>query len=274
MNAASTPGRFKRGDVLFQQGDASDRVLRVTRGEIEILRQVGAASVLLGRVREGEWLGEMGVIENRARSATARAAADGEAEILTAGQFLERVSRDPALARELILRLSVRLRTVEDKIAGDLAGFAQDRGAGAGGDVAAAPAIAADAGISLAADSDFLRARIGKKPILLDTLPFVVGRPTVGDEAEPARRPDLLIADEEPFRLSRQHFTIGRSDGRLVVSDLGSTLGTIVNGQPIGHHFMRDMAPLHPGENRIVAGGWDSPFAFTVSVEQVQKNQP
>ena len=50
--------------------------------------------VLLGHVRGGEWLGEMGVIEGRSRSATARAA-DGEVEVLTARQFLEQVSSDP-----------------------------------------------------------------------------------------------------------------------------------------------------------------------------------
>src|SRR6202023_3927317 len=44
------------------------------QGEIEVLRETGTASVLLGHVRGGEWLGEMGVIEGRSRSATARAA--------------------------------------------------------------------------------------------------------------------------------------------------------------------------------------------------------
>ena len=63
---------FRKGDVLFRQDHVSDRVFRVSRGEVEVLREVGSASVLLGHVREGEWLGEMGVIENRNRSATAR----------------------------------------------------------------------------------------------------------------------------------------------------------------------------------------------------------
>jgi hypothetical protein len=56
--------------------------------------------------------------------------------------------------------------------------------------------------------------------------------------------------------------------GRLLVSDLGSTLGTILNGQGIGHHFMRDAAPLNTGENRVVAGGRGSPFDFVISVGQ------
>jgi len=77
-------------------------------------------------VRDDEWLGEMGVIKGRSRNATARAAADGEVEVLTARQFLERVSSEPALARDLILRLSIRLRRIEDKIAGNLLPFAHD----------------------------------------------------------------------------------------------------------------------------------------------------
>jgi CRP/FNR family transcriptional regulator, cyclic AMP receptor protein len=118
---------FRKGDVLFRQDDVSDRVFRVSRGEVEVLREVGSASVLLGHVREGEWLGEMGVIENRNRSATARAATDGVVEVITARQFLDRVSGDPTLARALMLRLSVRLKRIEDKVAGDLLPLADDR---------------------------------------------------------------------------------------------------------------------------------------------------
>jgi CRP-like cAMP-binding protein len=101
----TTQHRFNKGDVLFRQGDVSDSALRVSSGEIEVLREVGTASVVLGHVQAGEWLGEMGVVENRSRSATARAVTDGAVEILTARQFLDRVSSDPNLARELILRL-------------------------------------------------------------------------------------------------------------------------------------------------------------------------
>jgi len=262
----NTLSQFKKGDLLFRQGDASDHVLRVRSGEIEVLREIGTASVLLGHVRGGEWLGEMGVIEGRSRSATARAAADGEVEVLTARQFLEQVSSDPATARDLILRLSIRLRSVEDIIAGDMLPFAHDRSPEGAGQAAPDAAIAADATISLTAHNDALRARIGATSIHVSKLPFVAGRIPVEGEVKSALRPDLVIKDEEPFRLSRQHFMIARSGDRLVVSDLGSALGTIVNGQPIGHHFMKDAAPLHRGENLVFAGGWDSPFEFLVSV--------
>jgi CRP/FNR family cyclic AMP-dependent transcriptional regulator len=120
--------------------------------------------------------------------------------------------------------------------------------------------------ISIAAQTDTLRARIGAAPIQVVDLPYVVGRLPIPGEAEPARHPNLLIQDEAPFRLSRDHFMITRLQNGLLILDLGSTLGTMVNGHSIGHHFMKDEAPLRRGENRIVAGGRGSPFEFTVSV--------
>jgi CRP/FNR family transcriptional regulator, cyclic AMP receptor protein len=223
------------------------------------------ASILLGHVREGEWLGEMAVIENRSHSATARAAEDGAVEVLTAQQFLDQVSSDPALARDLILRLSVRLRKIEDKIAGDLLPFAHGRLPDGPDGTALDAVIAKNATIALDAQTDVLRARIGAVPIQIVKLPYVVGRVPLAGEAQPGR-PDLLIEDEKPFRLSRVHFMIVRSGDRLLISDLGSRLGTIVNGQAIGHHFARNEALLHGGINHVVAGGWGSPFEFMVSV--------
>jgi CRP/FNR family transcriptional regulator, cyclic AMP receptor protein len=262
----ATVRAFKKGDVLFRQGDSSDRVLRIRAGEIAVMREVGGTSIPLGQVRDGEWLGEMGVIENRSRSAAAHAATDGEAEILTAQQFLECVSNEPALARELILRLSIRLRRIEDRIAGELLPFAGGGPGGAPGGTASDAVVTDKFTILLTAQTDLLRASIGAEPIRVAKLPFLVGRLPVEGESKPSWRPELLIEDARPFRLSRQHFMIARSGGQLLVSDLGSTLGTIVNGQSIGHDFTKDTASLRRGENFIVAGGRDSPFALTVSV--------
>jgi len=262
----STLTRFKKGDFLFHQGDASDRVLLIHSGEVEIWRNVGSDSVLLGHARDGEWVGEMGVIEGRTRSALARASEDGEAEVLTAHQFLERVSNDPVLARDLILRLSVRLRDIEDKITGDLHSFRQNGSSGGMSGTAPELSRANELGISIAAASAALQASIGAAPVRVTRLPFVIGRIQAEEEAMPAQRPDLAIKDDVPFRLSRQHFMIARIRGGFIVEDLGSTLGTIVNSQAVGHHFARDFAPLHRGENRIVAGGSDSPFIFLVRI--------
>src|SRR6266700_1747604 len=85
-------------------------------------------------------------------------------------------------------------------------------------------------------------------------------------EGLPPLQPDLKLDDTVPFRLSRNHFMIEKRYGNYYVRDLCSTLGTIVNGEPIGEYFRSDETPLRAGENEVIAGGVDSPFAFSVLI--------
>ena len=78
--------------------------------------------------------------------------------------------------------------------------------------------------------------------------------------------PDLAIPEPAPYRLSRAHFSLIAEDGGVVVRDLESTLGTLVNDRSIGRDFPLDSVPLHQGENTIVAGGRGSPFVFSVTL--------
>ena len=254
---------FNQGDILFRQGDPSDYVLRIKSGSVEILREVGDSTIVLGTVLGGQFVGEMGVIEKRVRNATARASTAVEAEQFSVPEFFQRVSADPLMAQELMLRLSVRLREIEDRIADDLplAGAMAKESEAVG-----SPTTYGLPLLELAADTAALRERMGTQPIMVDQFPFVVGRRPKPGEKVPKRIPDLLLEDGVPFRMSRQHFMIASLRGVLVVRDLDSALGTSVNGEAIGSHFPTDFAELRPGQNRIVAGGIDSDFAFTALI--------
>jgi CRP/FNR family transcriptional regulator, cyclic AMP receptor protein len=264
-----TSQRFHKGQTLFREGDATDCVLRLASGEVEILRDLGGGAIVLGTLSAGQFIGEMGVVENRpTRSATARAATEVEVEVISPTDFLDRISRSPEAARELIRRLSQRLHEAEDRIVTDersSGGRAAVRRKASGAGTSVAPAALHGAQLALAAKHPALRRQL-EAPIAPSTLPFVVGRRPFLDESSPARSPDLTLDDQVPFRLSRAHFMIAERGGRYYVRDLGSTLGTIVNGEPIGHHFGADDAPLRTGENEVIAGGVGSPFAFAVTV--------
>jgi CRP-like cAMP-binding protein len=71
--------RFEAGEALFRQGDPSDVALQILSGSVDVLREVGDDAIVLGTVRAGEFVGEMGVLEGRTRSATVRAAGPVEA---------------------------------------------------------------------------------------------------------------------------------------------------------------------------------------------------
>jgi CRP-like cAMP-binding protein len=58
---------------LFYEGDPADGVCMVLSGDVEILRKVGSHEQVLGRFVEGEFLGEVAVLDGGSRSSCARA---------------------------------------------------------------------------------------------------------------------------------------------------------------------------------------------------------
>jgi hypothetical protein len=254
---------YAEGQVLFREGDPADSVFRLLSGSVDILRDLDGDPILLGTIGAGQLIGEMGVVESRPRNATARTASEVEVEILTPPEFFDQVTGSPQAARELIQRLSRRLREADDRIVNDerQSGRAQ----GTRKDADNQPAVVSVHNAYLSAKSPLLRHQF-PDPLGLGDLPFVVGRSPVAQEGLPPLQPNLKFPDTAPFRLSRNHFMIEKRDESYYVRDLRSTLGTIVNGEPVGDHFRSDEAPLRAGENEVIAGGVDSPFVFSVFI--------
>jgi len=248
--------QFAAGEILLREGDPSDSVALVEAGRVEVLRTVGADEILLGTAGPGEFIGEMGALEGRARSATVRAATAVTVELIGREAFLLRVSRDPALAHKLLLRMSARLRQVEDLVAGLHVVARADAAAGA--------RPSGPWALELQAVTYAAKFYVGLEPIAIERLPFTVGREAAARDGAP--RADLAIAEPAPYRLSPLHFRLFAEGGQLWLRDLGSALGTIVNQVPLGQDLPLDSVPLQRGANSVVAGGVGSPFAFDVTV--------
>jgi hypothetical protein len=201
----------------------------------------------------------MGVVENRPRNATARAASEVEVKILTPTEFFDQIAASPRAVGELIQRLSRRLREADDRIVNDERRSGRAHGTRKDSDSQTAVKS------HLAAKNPWLRRQL-PAPLGLGDLPFVVGRGPIAREGMPPLQPDLKLDDTVPFRLSRNHFMIEKRDGSYYVRDLRSTLGTIVNGEPTGDHFRGDDALLRAGENEVIAGGVESPFVSSVFI--------
>lgn len=247
---------FRDGEVIFRQGDESTSVAQIVSGEAEVVRRTGTTEIVLGRIRAGEFVGEMGVIERRPRSATVRAVGAATAHMLGRDAFLERISEDKDLAFSALLRLSARLHAMNDRLAGGVQEEPQ----------AQATPSEAELPITVYGASPELKGAVPPQGIRVSSFPFHVGRRPGSREQPPAAPVALQIDDRRPYRLSRLHFSIVRSGDGYAVSDLLSTLGTEVNGEYLGETFSKARAPLHRGDNRVIAGGVDSPYAFRVVV--------
>jgi CRP/FNR family transcriptional regulator, cyclic AMP receptor protein len=260
--------QYRQGDVLFAEGEYSDHVLLIADGEVEVVKTFRDQQVVLGRLARGEFVGEMGVLEGRPRSATVRAARPVVAELLDRDAFLRLISADGETAFRLMVRLSERLSATDKAYVQSLSGV---ENALVASDTAAPPPVAdeeaAPARLTILAGSDEVRRILPRDGLDVRQFPFVVGRTVHRSEAAPSCPIDLKVPDQAPFRMSRLHFWIALGAEGVQVRDRSSTLGTLVNGVGICQHFITDTARLDPGENTITAGGVNSPYVFRVVLE-------
>lgn len=252
---------YEIGQIVFSEGDRSDYVGYIVDGEAEVCKRHGDSLVTVGRLKAGEYFGEMAALEGREHGATVRAAGSLTVECFEKSSFLERASRDSDLALGLLKTLSRRLRQMDDAYA---AAVEANKAVEA---IEKGPESDGAAGTTkLLAGSGRVAAAVPPEGLVLKKLPFVVGRTPSDREGSSLIPIDLSLDDQKPYRLSRSHFSIGRENGRMVVHDLHSHLGTQVNDTFIGQFFAHDTAELTAGENVIVAGGEGSPYKFRVVV--------
>ena len=108
----------KAEDVIFEEGDAADAFYMVLEGRVSIYRgQVGRPTEHLATLGAGEFFGEMGLLAETTRNASARAETDCRLLKLTKDYLIELLSRHPAI--ELKLRNTI-IRRRNANIAGAL----------------------------------------------------------------------------------------------------------------------------------------------------------
>jgi CRP-like cAMP-binding protein/thioredoxin reductase/ferredoxin-like protein FixX len=131
--------RFKAGDVVFNEGEMGDCLHLVRVGSLTISRNIGGKEVVLSYVPAGNYVGEMALLGESTRSATARAAINTETVRLDGDAFKKLVARNPIL--RLKLQSEYRQRTAANLAmqampqGGDIISFLISQGAGEATDI-------------------------------------------------------------------------------------------------------------------------------------------
>ena len=88
-----TNEHFEAGQIVFEQGDAPDRLFIIQKGEVEVLRD-GERIATIG---ESESFGEMGLLTNSPRNATIRTTKPTDLVAITKGDVSQLLNNFPEL---------------------------------------------------------------------------------------------------------------------------------------------------------------------------------
>ena len=101
------------GETLFQEGDLGDSLYFIQRGQLEVFQggKDGKEKIVLATLKDGDYFGEMAILEDEPRSATVRALAESEVFRLCRDDLQPILEREPGL-REQLEKTAARRRSL------------------------------------------------------------------------------------------------------------------------------------------------------------------
>jgi len=110
------------GEVLFAEGDKGENFYIIKSGKIDILKSdnIPDKKVKLATRSKGDFFGEMSLLEDSPRFATAKATNDSTVLVFSRNNFQQLLNENPSIAMKVLGVLSSRLRDSDTQMIKDL----------------------------------------------------------------------------------------------------------------------------------------------------------
>jgi response regulator RpfG family c-di-GMP phosphodiesterase len=105
---------FLKDAIIFNEGESGNKMFILTAGEVSIQKGMGWKQRELKRMRSGEMFGEMALIVDEKRTATARVVTDAECLELGKADFSQFIDENVAFAHNVLRLLTDRLKRFDE----------------------------------------------------------------------------------------------------------------------------------------------------------------
>ncbi|MBC7598918.1 MAG: Crp/Fnr family transcriptional regulator, partial [Polaromonas sp.] len=115
--SAVTKQRFRRAEIIVEQGRKSDALFIVLSGRARVLTTDSRGrEVILATLQVGDYVGEMSLIDNEPHSATVQTETPTDCLVLGRAEFDHCLEGNTPMARAVMTGLVKRLRRADQKI--------------------------------------------------------------------------------------------------------------------------------------------------------------
>ena len=108
---------YKKGEVVFRQGDRGNCMFVIQDGEVEAVAEYQGKELRLRTMGRNEFFGEMALFEQEVRTATIRALKPSRILSIDKKNFLGGIHEDPSLAYRIVETMSHRIKDLTDRLA-------------------------------------------------------------------------------------------------------------------------------------------------------------
>ena len=102
--------------VLFHEGDAGENMYIIQSGRVKISKRIRGVEKTLATLAKGDFLGEMAILNDKPRSATAETLDDCDMLVIDRKTFDTLIRGNAEIAVRFIKRLADRLREANDQM--------------------------------------------------------------------------------------------------------------------------------------------------------------
>jgi CRP-like cAMP-binding protein len=107
---------FPPGTVLFKEGETGREMFVIQAGKVKISKLVRGEEQVLATLGAGEFFGEMAILNNKPRSATATVIEESKVLVIDPKTFEIMLKNNVEIAVRMIKKLSQRLQEADDQI--------------------------------------------------------------------------------------------------------------------------------------------------------------
>ncbi len=100
---------FPVGEVLFREGDAGSEMYVIQSGRVRVTKKVAGGDFPIAMLGRGEFLGEMAILNNKPRTATATVVEPASCLVIDAKTLESMIPNNSEIAMRLVKKLAARL---------------------------------------------------------------------------------------------------------------------------------------------------------------------
>jgi CRP-like cAMP-binding protein len=108
--------KFPRGTTLFREGDPGREMFVIQAGRVNITKRAGEVEMVLSTLGQGDFFGEMSILNNKPRSATATVSEDAQLLVIDSRTFEAMIRGNSEIALRMIKKLADRLQEADEQI--------------------------------------------------------------------------------------------------------------------------------------------------------------
>ena len=224
---------FANGESVFREGELGTEMYIVHEGRIEISKEVAGEPKQLAVMEKGDFFGEMAILEDLPRAASAKAITDAKLLMINGSTFDQMLRTNPEIAVRMMRKLSRRLRETDRMLREAL------------GKPGSAPLL------DIPSPQEPKPAPTTTQKLVHDKsgmeFPLASGPETTIGRRDPVTgiNPEVDLTPVDTQRsISRRHAKIHRRGGKFFLAEeIGTMNGTFLNGTRLETGVPTEMTP-------------------------------